>query len=466
MTLRRRVVSVIILAFAGLIPLQASLAQSPGSELTEEVAAHEVGDNAQVRLEDVAAFDPAGGEAIFEPGTYNEEAFSYDSVDAETNRLIGLTRAAPLDHPLGAFVEAVGQEPPPSAEPSPAPTESAEEAPSSSGGESSGEAPASETASDLDQSSSDAATSDQAAGEAPQGDLCVSNRPARECLDEIVGEICSEGLVCDIVGEILNDPCGFFGVDCTIKDPGEIIADPCGSFGIDCTILNPCDANNTGQTCEEYLNGWVDYLLRECEQVTDCDGALADCGLSEAVEGVLEETAVGVLKCLGETVPTTGLWIEPPIIIPLVEVNEDGSLHPCTVKAEIDEMSYNHGFLATNVDVHGDSHIYSDCRTLAEDLHAEVRITTSSRTQLLSPLGSSSSDDFCDSETPGTCNTNLLHQYPAADSWPSTISWRFYFSWEVPAHDYFIMEYERCYHATYPFGNINPIPCYPGGPTA
>lgn len=52
-----------------------SFAEGSGSKLVEEVAAHEVGDNAQVRVEDVAAFEPDGGDPIFEPGTTNEEAF-------------------------------------------------------------------------------------------------------------------------------------------------------------------------------------------------------------------------------------------------------------------------------------------------------------------------------------------------------------------------------------------------------
>lgn len=95
-----------------------SLAEGSGSKLAEEVASHEVGDNAQVRLEDVAAFDPNGGDAIFEPGTSDEETFSYASVDSDTNRLIGLSRPSPADHAVGTFVETVPS-PTPESEASP-----------------------------------------------------------------------------------------------------------------------------------------------------------------------------------------------------------------------------------------------------------------------------------------------------------------------------------------------------------
>ena len=96
-----------------------SLAEDSGSQLVEEVAPHEVGDNAQVRLESVAAFDPAGGDAVFEPGTTNEETFSYDTIDADTDRLLGLSRPAPASHATGTFVEAVAAPTPtPAASPS------------------------------------------------------------------------------------------------------------------------------------------------------------------------------------------------------------------------------------------------------------------------------------------------------------------------------------------------------------
>ncbi len=98
-----------------------SFAEGSGSELVEEVAPHEVGDNAQVRLDSVSAFDPDGGDALFEPGTTNEETFSYDAVDPDTNRLLDLTRPYPATHAVGTFVEAVGS---PAPTPTPQPSES------------------------------------------------------------------------------------------------------------------------------------------------------------------------------------------------------------------------------------------------------------------------------------------------------------------------------------------------------
>jgi hypothetical protein len=116
-------VALVICAFAGTLVghTSVSTAQPPGGELVEEVLAHEVGENAQVRLDDTADFSASGGEAILEPGTSKEEAFSYERVDPETDRLIGLTRPEPAQHAAGAFVEAVGS--PSSPSPSSSPTE-------------------------------------------------------------------------------------------------------------------------------------------------------------------------------------------------------------------------------------------------------------------------------------------------------------------------------------------------------
>ncbi|MDQ4025558.1 MAG: hypothetical protein M3217_08735 [Actinomycetota bacterium] len=81
-----------------------SWADAVGGTLTGPVAAASVGEAASVTLDDVTAFSTGGGTAVFEPGSPNQETFSYTSADPDTNQLIGLTRVAPADHQAGAFV--------------------------------------------------------------------------------------------------------------------------------------------------------------------------------------------------------------------------------------------------------------------------------------------------------------------------------------------------------------------------
>ena len=359
-----------------------AIAQSPGSELLEPLSADSAGDDAYIALESVEAFALGGGEAVLEPGTSYEETLTYATVDQTSSRLVGLTRAAPLAHSAGVFVQA----PPPKAagpEPSPTPEEASPD-------------PADPEAEQPAESPTDSAAA-----------------PPRMCEPIFDERSCGE-VVDDALGSVVGDPCEPAHIACEALDDLET-GDPVG------------------------------------DSLDDLETGDSVCARS-------------ALECLGETVPATGLWIEPPRIIPFVESNEYGILHPCSVEPVIDEIAYYHGWFATNVDVHGDSHISSDCRTLVEDLHAEVRITTTSRSQFLSPLASSSSSKPCDSETPGACNINLFHQYPVFDALPSTIAWRFYFSWEVPSHDNFLFEMEQCYRAVY-FGPITPQPCFPGDPT-
>ncbi|HEX2241090.1 MAG TPA: hypothetical protein VHJ82_08130, partial [Actinomycetota bacterium] len=135
-TASRVALAIIIVAATLAGGLPRSFAQASGSELVEEVASHEYGANAQVRLKDASGFAASGGDAIFEPGTQNEEAFSYDSVDYDTNRLIGLTRPNATGHPVGSFVESLepATDPPEeSPSPSPTPTQSETTTPSDSG---------------------------------------------------------------------------------------------------------------------------------------------------------------------------------------------------------------------------------------------------------------------------------------------------------------------------------------------
>lgn len=81
-----------------------SWAEDVGGTLTGPVTAGSVGEAASVALDDVTAFSPGGGTAVFEPGSPDQETFSYTSADPDSNQLIGLTRVAPADHEAGAFV--------------------------------------------------------------------------------------------------------------------------------------------------------------------------------------------------------------------------------------------------------------------------------------------------------------------------------------------------------------------------
>lgn len=247
-----RALLVLILLLGALTASRAAVAQSAGSALAEAVAADAAGDNAYLSLESIEAFPPDGGEAFFEPGTENEEAFTYATIDAEMKRLVGLTRPEPTAHSLGAFVEApsapatgtpdpFGATPPP-AEESPERAEAPGLSPSGSdgGGELGSQEPT--------------APDDAAADTSGPPDPCV----------EIKGtQTCASGVV-DAVIDVIFSNCE--GNLC------EVAQDPCGEIG--CDVGDPCDPHNTGQTCPQYIAG----LIHEIEDflgsaVGDpCDG--------------------------------------------------------------------------------------------------------------------------------------------------------------------------------------------------
>jgi hypothetical protein len=249
-----------------------SVAQSAGSELVEDVAAEAAGDGAYVALASVEAFAVEGGEAIFEAGTVNEEVFSYDSADLNSSRLVGLTRPNPLAHAAGVFVQVREGDVSRSAEPSPTASAGANDPSSSSSDDEAPSTPAPSHDPGGPEGAREGEAMSESSGSTDQ-ETCITDRPASECVNEVVGELCSEGSVCETVGQILADPCGFFGIQCIVPNPFDIASDPCGYFdiecvlpnpddivsdpcgfaGIDCTLLNPCDPNNSGQTCPEYI---------------------------------------------------------------------------------------------------------------------------------------------------------------------------------------------------------------------
>lgn len=269
-----RALLVVVFLFGALTVSRAAIAQPAGSELAEAVAADVAGDDAYVTLASVAAFSADGGEAVFEPGTDYEEAFTYAAVDADTNRLTGLTRPVPLAHAAGVFVQAPASSATTTPEPAPSATSPpAEESPV--GAEDAGSS-ANGSGGDADPASQEPATSDDAASDASEPpDPCVEIKGGETCVSGVVDALIDfifsncEGDLC----EVAQDPCGEIG--CDVGDPcdpdnsgqtcgqyvaswlvaiADVIADPCGAVGLTCGATDPCDPDNTGQTCEEYLS--------------------------------------------------------------------------------------------------------------------------------------------------------------------------------------------------------------------
>ena len=130
---RIAVFMVVLCLVTGLLPADPSaLAQESGSNLVQDVTSTDPADGGNLALESVGSFDPNGGEAVFEPGTADEETFTYGGVDGTQNLLVDVTRPAPRVHPVGSFVLAgPSPQPAPSSEPSPSPSQEAASAPSS-----------------------------------------------------------------------------------------------------------------------------------------------------------------------------------------------------------------------------------------------------------------------------------------------------------------------------------------------
>lgn len=198
--------------------------ESSVSELVEAVVADTTGSEAYASLTNVAGFNPDGGEALFEPGTPNEERFQYTSVDPDANRLVGFVRPVPLDHPAGAVVQADPSDP--AATPSPESSPSDEPESSDEGGDPS----ASSTGDAVEESSA-------AESESASVDSAV--------IDEVV----------DAVGGAVGSPCG--SVNC-----GEIVDDPCARVSCEIDgVRDPCDPSGTGQTCMQYVTENVAQIL-------------------------------------------------------------------------------------------------------------------------------------------------------------------------------------------------------------
>lgn len=90
-----------------------------GAYLVDSVTEADPADGGRVVVDDVAAFDPRGGLAIFEPASAAREVFEYGAIDEDTSELVDVVRTAPRSHPGGSFVQAIDN-----ASPSPQPSES------------------------------------------------------------------------------------------------------------------------------------------------------------------------------------------------------------------------------------------------------------------------------------------------------------------------------------------------------
>lgn len=205
-----------------------SAAQVQGSELVETVQAEAAGDEASIALESVEAFPSDGGQAVFEPGTENEEEFTYVTVDGETNRLVGLTRPTPLAHSAGAFVEAAAKT---DADPAPSPSET----------------PAGDTGT--------VEHDDGTSGSSPSGESADSSEGLPQVCEPVTEKSCEE-VVDDTLGPIIGDPptldelCG--GIQ-TCHMVEEVIDD--------LEMGDPCDPDNTGRTCDAWLTELADGAI-------------------------------------------------------------------------------------------------------------------------------------------------------------------------------------------------------------
>lgn len=193
--------------------MSVSSAQANGTELAENVSAEVSGPEASVALVDVSAFPPEG-EAIFEPGTPYEEQFTYESVDENTNKLLGVTRPSPMYHASGVFVQAPDVAPTPT--PSP-PTSPAPERQSSSD----------ETAAPDNSSTSGGSDTDVSSDASPQAGS----------VDDGVTELlsdsgCTDDPVCSQVGESLSDPIGKIGLSgtCDVETGEACPVAPCPPY--------------------------------------------------------------------------------------------------------------------------------------------------------------------------------------------------------------------------------------------
>lgn len=276
---RARVTMAFVLLL-GVLAAPRAGAQAPGSELSEAISSDAGGADAYVALASVEAFPADGGEAVFEPGTDYEEVFSYATADADTNRLVGLTRSAPASHAAGVFVQAPGSTATPTSTPSPSPTPAAssDSTPAPAGADAGEPQNELTSGSANEEGSADGDSASSTDGEASSNDETASdtldpclNITGKTCVDTVLGVL---ALLC--TGELcgLDDPCGTVGIQCDTSDPcdpdnvgqtcGQWLAAVMGQFGDPNEILDgACDPADNGQTCEDegYLNDYLAGLL-------------------------------------------------------------------------------------------------------------------------------------------------------------------------------------------------------------
>lgn len=235
-----------------------SIAQQVGSELAEPVAADAdaAEGEAYVALTSVDAFPVDGGDAIFEPGTANEEAFSYEGVDAEASRLVGITRPAPVAHSTGVFVAA-----PEAASPEDtAATTDQESTSAGDGGDGADESTSSNGAEAPPEDDTDASDSSSTGTE--QSDSSSGTESSPDPCYALADQSCAE-----VVGSLVSDPCG---------DTQTLVCEAVLEIIHDLEFGDPCDPNDTGQTCMQYVDALITNLWNQCALLTDCKGYIDD----------------------------------------------------------------------------------------------------------------------------------------------------------------------------------------------
>ncbi|MDQ3914187.1 MAG: hypothetical protein M3323_02485 [Actinomycetota bacterium] len=210
-----------------------------GATLVEPVALEADGETASIAVDNVTAFSPGGGAAVFEPGTAGAESFLYTTVDAETNRLVGLTRPSPAEHASGAFVAST---PPPPSDTSQTPANQTEADPI----ESATQEPVAPVSTPPPDGTPDA-TIEDALGN-PVGLVELECGEASCAGDDALGMI---GFTCEAEAcEAADDPLGTWSV-CDFEDSGETCPDP--EDVID--LLWDTDAGLTDLECEASVTG-------------------------------------------------------------------------------------------------------------------------------------------------------------------------------------------------------------------
>jgi hypothetical protein len=111
-----------VAAAVALVAQLGPIAQAQGeteAHLASDITSETPANGESLELDKVSPFDPAGGRAVIEPDTENQEEITYSGVDAEALLLLDVERLEPAAHPQGSEVSPL---PSSSASPEPSPS--------------------------------------------------------------------------------------------------------------------------------------------------------------------------------------------------------------------------------------------------------------------------------------------------------------------------------------------------------